>query len=234
MINQYSSPKDIDREFWDDYSKAKYWLKKHTSSRKQTMKVMDDGGWDVFEGIKDYSFSEPIYYTSPTTGNRWLTYLTSKRKDGFKMFVRLILFCYTDKYMTVMLPITTAEVDDDGNYVSETATVNVYTAHLFQRMADPDRLGVDMSDRVKVMRNFAEFVGLGWSDTRPPRDGERNTQIMLRTPGSWIRGHTINVGKRIVNIYRTFYTDKSMTWKQIKDVKSFRKFADDNGVMIFK
>lgn len=234
MINQYSSPKDIDREFWDDYSKAKYWLKKHTSSRKQTMKVMDNGGWDVFDGIKDYSFSEPIYYTSPTTGNRWLTYLTSKRKDGFKMFVRLILFTYTDKYMTIMIPITTAEVDDDGNYVSETATVNVYTAHLFQRMADPDRLGVDMSDRVKVMRNFAEFVGLGWSDTRPPREGERHTQIMLRTPGSWIRGHTINVGKRIVNIYRTFYTDKSMTWKQIKDVKSFRKFADDNGVMIFK
>jgi len=228
MINQYSSPKDIDREFWDDYSKAKYWLK------KQTMKVMDDGGWDVFDGIKDYSFSEPIYYTSPTTGNRWLTYLTSKRKDGFKMFVRLILFSYTNTYMTMMLPITTAEVDDDGNYVSETATVNVYTAHLFQRMADPDRLGVDMSDRVKVMRNFAEFVGLGWSDTRPPRDGERHTQIMLRTPGSWIRGHTINVGKRIVNIYRTFYTDKSMTWKQIKDVKSFRKFADDNGLMIFK
>lgn len=234
MINQYSSPKDIDREFWDDYSKSKYWLKKHISSRKQTMKVMDDGGWDVFDGIKDYSFSEPIYYTSPTTGNRWLTYLTSKRKDGFKMFVRLILFNYTDKYMTIMIPITTAEVDDDGNYVSETATVNVYTAHLFQRMADPDRLGVDMSDRVKVMRNFAEFVGLGWSDTRPPREGERHTQIMLRTPGSWIRGHTINVGKRIVNIYRTFYTDKSMTWKQIKDVKSFRKFADDNGVMIFK
>lgn len=234
MINQYSSPKDIDREFWDDYSKAKYWLKKHTSSRKQTMKVMYDGGWDVFDGIKDYSFSEPIYYTSPTTGNRWLTYLTSKRKDGFKMFVRLILFGYTDKYMTMMLPITTAEVDDDGNTLSETATVNVYTAHLFQRMADPDRLGVDMSDRVKVMRNFAEFVGLGWSDTRPPREGERHTQIMLRTPGSWIRGHTINVGKRIVNIYRTFFTDKSMTWKQIKDVKSFRKFADDNGVMIFK
>lgn len=234
MINQYSSPKDIDREFWEDYNKAKYWLKKHTSSRKQTMKVMDDGGWDVFDGIKDYNFSEPIYYTSPTTGNRWLTYLTSKRKDGFKMFVRLILYTYTDKYMNIMLPITTAEVDDDGNYVSETATVNVYTAHLFQRMADPDRLGVDMSDRVKVMRNFAEFVGLGWSDTRPPREGERHTQIMLRTPGSWIRGHTINVGKRIVNIYRTFYTDKSMTWKQIKDVKSFRKFADDNGVMIFK
>ena len=234
MINQYSSPKDIDREFWDDYIKAKYWLKKHTSSRKQTMKVMDDGGWDVFDGIKDYSFSEPIYYTSPKTGNRWLTYLTSKRKDGFKMFVRLILFTYTDKYMTIMIPITTAEVDDDGNYVSETATVNVYTAHLFQRMADPDRLGVDMSDRVKVMRNFAEFVGIGWSDTRPPREGERHTQIMLRTPGSWIRGHTINVGKRTVNIYRTFYTDKSMTWKQIKDVKSFRKFADDNGVMIFK
>lgn len=234
MINQYSSPKDIDREFWDDYSKAKYWLKKHTSSRMQTMKVMDDGGWDVFDGIKDYSFSEPIYYTSPTTGNRWLTYLTSKRKDGFKMFVRLILFSYTDRYMTMMLPITTAEVDDVGNNVYETATVNVYTAHLFQRMADPDRLGVDMSDRVKVMRNFAEFVGLGWSDTRPPREGERHTQIMLRTPGSWIRGHTINVGKRIVNIYRTFYTDKSMTWKQIKDVKSFRKFADDNGVMIFK
>lgn len=226
MISQYSSPEDIDREFWADHDKARYWLKKKTSSRTQLNKVMNDGGWDVFDFKKKYSYSEPIFYTSPTTGNRWLTYLVSKHNDGFHLYIRTMLYFFTEKYMTIMLPITNIDTDDDGKLKGTINGVNIYTSHLFQRMADPDRLGVDMSDRIKVMRNFAEFVGTGWSDTRPPREGERHTQVMMRAPGSWLRGHVVKVGNRQVTIYRTFFTDRSMTWKQLRDVKSFRKFAD--------
>ena len=103
---------------------------------------------------------------------------------------------------------------------------------MFQRMADPDRLGVDMTDRIKVMRNFAEFVGTGWSDTRPPRKGEKFEQVMMRLPGSWLRGHVVEVGGRLVTIYRTFYTDRSMTPQQRRDVKSFKKFADEKRTAI--
>ena len=37
----------------------------------------------------------------------------------------------------------------------------------------------------------------------------------------------VEVGDRLVTIYRTFYTDRSMTPQQRKDVKSFKKFADE-------
>ena len=227
MISQYSDPKDIDREFWEDHARARYWLHKKTSSKAVEWQLIDDG-WDVMNGKYDYKFSEPIFYQSQKTGNRWLLYMSARRdKYGeVHIYYRIMLYYFTEKFMTVMLPITTVEENGDGERRNETNGVNVYTAHMFQRMADPDRLGVDMTDRVKVMRNFAEFVGTGWCDTRPPRDGEKHTQVMMRIPGSWLRGHTVDVGDRVVTIYRTFFTDKSMSYKQLRDVRSFRNFAD--------
>ena len=156
-----------------------------------------------------------------------MTYVVSKRDDdgeiGFHS--RYVLYSFTERYMTIMIPLVVAEGDEEVE--KNTKSVTIYTSHMFQRMADPDRLGVDMSDRVKVIRNFVEFVAAGWSDTRPPREGEHDTQIIMRTPGSWLRGHTFNVEDRRVTIYRTFYTDRSMTPRQLRDVKSFRKFADE-------
>ena len=227
MITQLSNPADIDREFWADYQKALYWLKKKASVRSRRMKILDDG-WEVFNYRQEYSLSEPIYYTSPQTGNRWMTWIMAKHDDQGNMhfYMRAVLYFFTEAYMTMMLALKMAEEDKDGNRGTITNTVNIYTSHLFQRMADKDRLGVDMTDRVKVMRNFVEFVAAGWSDTIPPKDGEKHTQILFRTPASWIRGHTVNVGSRCVNIYRTFWSDKSMTPTQLKDVRSFAKFAD--------
>lgn len=227
MISQYSRPRDIDREFWQDYRKAVYWLNKKLSPMHQKWKIYDEA-WEVENFRRDYSFSEPVFYTSPQTGNRWLTWITTKKVDGeLHFYSRIVLYYLTEKYMTMMLPITTViDAEKDEEERCEIHGVNVYTAHMFQRMADPDRLGVDMSDRIRTMRNFAEFVATGWSDTRPPRKGERHTQIMIRTPASWIRGHTVMVGDRHVTIYRTFWTDRSMSYQQMKDVRSFKKFAD--------
>lgn len=229
MITQLSNPDDIDREFWSDLNKAMYWLTKNGSKRDTRMKILDDG-WEVFNFRQQYSMSEPMYYTSPQTGNRWMMWVTAKRDKQGEMhfYARAVLFFYTEAYMTMMMALKMNTEDSEGNVVNTTKTVNVYTSHMFQRMADKDRLGVDMSDRVKVMRNFTEFVATGWSDTRPPRKGERNTQLLFRTPGSWLRGHTSKVGTRWVNIYRTFYTDKSMTPRQKKDVGTFQRFADNN------
>ena len=227
MISQYSNPRDIDREFWEDYHKAHYWLKRKTSGRDEYNKILESG-WAVFIRAKDYCFSDVYYYTSPNTGNRWMMWVVSKRDEDGEMhlYSRAVLYYFTEAYMTIMIPITTVMENREGEQRGKVDGVNIYTAHMFQRMADPDRLGVDMSDRVKVIRNFVESVATGWSDTRPPREGEKHTQIMLRLPASWIRGHTIMVDNRHVTIYRTFWTDKSMSYKQLKDVRSFTKFAD--------
>lgn len=69
MISQYSSPRDIDREFWQDKAKALYWLKKHTNRKSVEWQLMEDG-YDVMDGKANHRFSEPIFYTSPQTGNR--------------------------------------------------------------------------------------------------------------------------------------------------------------------
>ena len=230
MISQYSKPGDIDREFWDDHKRAKYWLKKMTSNRAAIDKVYDSV-FDVLYGDgRKYAMSEVFYYTSPKTGNRWMMWMSSMKDDkGMpRTYCRYVLYYFTAMYMTIMLPVMTVEHDDDTGEERRTVQgVNIYTAHMFQRMADPDRLGVDMTDRVKVIRNFVEFVATGWSDTRKPKENERHEQVMLRTPASWIRGHTVRVGCRHVTIYRTFYADKSMTPGQRHDVKTFRKFADE-------
>lgn len=228
MISQYSKPRDIIHEFWNDHEKARYWLMKKTSGSAETWKIIEDG-FDVLDGKRQYKFSEPIFYTSPQTGNRWMLFICSRRDESgvLRQYSRTLLFQLTERYMTVMLPTYMADEDKEtGELKGEIEGVNVYTSHLFQRMADPDRLGVDMSDRFRVMRNFSEFVATGWCDTRDPREGEKHQQIMLRTPGSWLRGHVVMVGSRYVSIYRTFYTDKSMSFRQWKDVKTFRKFAD--------
>lgn len=229
MITQLSNPEDIDREFWADLRKAMYWLNKQGNTRDRRMKILDDG-WEVFNFRQEYSMSEPIYYTSPQTGNRWLLWITAKRDKQGEMhfYMRAVLYFYTAAYMTMMMALKMNTEDSDGNVVKTVNTVNVYTSHMFQRMADKDRLGVDMTDRVKVMRNFVEFVATGWSDIRPPRKGEHDTQLLFRTPGSWLRGHAFQVESRWVHIYRTFYTDRSMTYRQMKDVRTFKKFADAN------
>jgi hypothetical protein len=228
MISQYSNPVDIDREFWEDLERAKYWLNKKHRAISNRMKVYD-GAWEVECHRREYYMSDICYYTSQKTGNKWMTYILSKRaNDGdIHFYSRYILYSFTERYMTIMIPLMVAEEDEDGDLKSVSKVVTVYTSHMFQRMADPYRLGVDMSDRVKVIRNFVEFVAEGWSDTRPPRDGERHTQILMRTPASWLRGHTVDIEDRRVIIYRTFYTDRSMTPRQLRDVKSFRKFADE-------
>ena len=227
MITQYNDPRDIDREFWEDHKRALYFLQKKANRKAERTKILDDS-WPVLLNQQKYSFSDPFYYQSPQSGNRWLMWVTSKRADDgdIHFYMRAVLYFYTEAYMTMMLAMKMAEENKDGDIRNVTDTVNVYTSHMFQRMADKDRLGVDMSDRVKVMRNFVEFVSSGWSDTRPPRDGEKHTQIIFRTPASWLRGHTMMVGSRAVNIYRTFWADKSMTYKQMKDVRTFKKFAD--------
>jgi hypothetical protein len=226
MISQYSNPVDIDREFWADLDRAYYWLTKKHRALSNRMKVFN-GAWEVERHRREYFMSDVYYYSSPKTGNKWMTYMVSKLDENGEVdfHSRCVLYSFTERYMTIMIPLVVAEGDEEVE--KDTKTVTVYTSHMFQRMADPDRLGVDMSDRVKVIRNFVEFVAAGWSDTRPPREGEHDTQIMMRTPGSWLRGHTFEVEDRRVTIYRTFYTDRSMTPRQIRDVNSFRKFADE-------
>ncbi len=228
MITEISKPADIDREFWEDYDRATYWIRKKVNPQSERMKVFE-GAFDVLDGIKQRALSDVYYYDSPKTGNKWMMWVCAKYEDDGEMHFhsRIILYRYTEVSMTIMVPITIdMEGRSDGIVECSIKGVNVYTHHMFMRMADKDRLGIDLSDRLKVIRNFVEYVMAGWSDTQPPRNGEKHWRIMFRAPGSWINGHIVMVGDRHVSIYKTFWPDKSMTPGQLHYVHSFRKFAD--------
>ena len=157
MISQYSDPRDIDREFWQDYPKAVYWINKKMSTRQEKFKILDDA-WEVENFRRDFAMSDTYYYTSPQTGNRWLMFVTAKRGTDGEMhfYTRCVLHYLTEAYMTIMIAMTIVETNSEDETRNETASCNVYTAHMFQRMADPDRLGVDMSDRIKTIRTIMD------------------------------------------------------------------------------
>ena len=104
--------------------------------------------------------------------------------------------------------------------------VTLFTDHLFQRMADEDRLGVDMTDRKLVIRNFVEIVLCGVVDIRDPRPGEKDNQAVARLPDSYLKGYIKYIGDSYLMTFNTFIPEKTMTPAQRKYLKSFAKFAD--------
>lgn len=64
MITEISKPADIDREFWEDYDRATYWIRKKVNPQSERMKVFE-GAFDVLDGIKQRALSDVYYYDSP-------------------------------------------------------------------------------------------------------------------------------------------------------------------------
>ncbi|WP_213065490.1 hypothetical protein, partial [Acinetobacter baumannii] len=73
----------------------------------------------------------------------WIT--TTRKSDGIHFFSRAALYHLTAISMTMMIPIVISKENKDGDKEYEIKGVNVYTAHMFQRMSEKDRLGVDMT-----------------------------------------------------------------------------------------
>jgi hypothetical protein len=126
----------------------------------------------------------------------------------------------TAEYMAIMVP--TIIQNEQGMMRG----VTLYTDHLFQRMADKDRLGVDMTDRKLIIRNFVEFVMCGVVDIRDPRPGEKDKQAVARLPDSYLKGYIKYIGDSYLITFNTFIPEKTMTPTQRKYLKSFAKFVD--------
>ena len=219
MITYQSPPDDIAREFWQDLQRATYWMNKKSGGINGRARSFNDMMFHLYAGA-DEKRSEIFFYDSPKTGNKWMMWDAMKMgKNGMEPASYRVCYQMTEKYMSIMCP-TTMVMDEE----EQKDGVTIYTPHLFQRMHE--RLGVDMSDRLLVIRNFCENLVNGIMDHRKPRKGEHHEQMICRLPGSWIRGHYMPVGDGYVTIYRTYYTDASLTQKQWYELRSFRKMAD--------
>ena len=223
MITRYTKPSDLVDEFRQDRERARYWLKrmiaKHNSSEEKSYKNFRSVVYNQQQDAR----SEVFEYDSPKYGNKWLLwwrYLSNGY--GYLPTVKdyQILYYMTAKSMTIMVP--TLIQNEQGTMKG----VTLFTDHLFQRMADEDRLGVDMTDRKLVIRNFVEIVLCGVVDIRDPRPGERDNQAVARLPDSYLKGYIKYVGDSYLMTFNTIIPEKTMTPAQRNHLKSFAKFAD--------
>lgn len=219
MITEYSPPAQIVKEFGQDMEKAQYWFNKNRSMSEVADCI--DAAMRKREG--ELVSGQEVMYYSKQTQNHWMIWNTYRSRGcGVMPAVSRNYVCYQlqEKYMSMM---TTGFIINEDN--EEMTLISIYTNHLFMRLAS--RLGLDMTDRLKTIRNFKEVASTCLVDFRKPRKGENWQQAVCRMPGSWLRGHVIhNDGKRCMIIFRTFYTDNSLTPFQRKYLSKFKSFAD--------
>ena len=223
MITRYTNPTELVYEFRQDRERARYWLKrmiaKHNSTNEKSFKNFKAVTYNQQQDAR----SEVFEYDSPKFGNKWLLwwrYLSNGY--GFLPTVKdyQVLYYMTAKSMAIMVP--TIIQNEQGTMKG----VTLFTDHLFQRMADEDRLGVDMTDRKLVIRNFVEIVLCGVVDIRDPRPGEKDNQAVARLPDSYLKGYIKYIDDSYLMTFNTFIPEKTMTPAQRNYLKSFAKFAD--------
>lgn len=224
MITRFTKPKELVAEFKEDRDRARYWRKKMIAKEGFQSKSFNNLKKAFYSSSEDKR-SQVFEYNSPKTDNKWLVWWRFiSRGYGIMPEFREyeVLYRMTDKSVEIMIP--TRIVQQDGEIMRG---VSIYTDHLFQRLADEDRLGVDLTDRINVIKNFVEIAVLGLLDIRDPRPGERDKQVISRLPKSFLKGHYIPVGDSYIIRFNTFIPEKSMTPSQKKFVKSFASQADN-------
>ena len=224
MITRFTKPKELVAEFKEDRERARYWRKKMIAKEGFQSKSFNNLKKAFYSNSADKR-SQVFEYDSPQFANKWLVWWRFISR-GFGIMPEFreyeVLYRMTDKSVEIMIP--TRIVQQDGEIMRG---VSIYTDHLFQRLADEDRLGVDLTDRINVIKNFVEIAVLGLIDIRDPRPGERDKQVISRLPKSFLKGHYIPVGDSYIIRFNTFIPEKSMTPSQKKFVKSFASQADN-------
>ena len=223
MITRYTTPKELVAEFREDRERARYWRKKMMAKEGYDSKSFKNLKQAFYSNTADKR-SRVFEYDSPKSGNKWLVWWRFISR-GFGIMPEFreyeVLYRMTDKSIEIMIP--TRIIQEGGEIMRG---VSIYTDHLFQRLSDDDRLGIDLTDRKTVIKNFVELAVLGLIDIRDPRPGERDKQVISRLPKSFLKGHYIPVGDSYIIRFNTFIPEKSMTPSQKKFVKSFASQAD--------
>lgn len=223
MITRYTPIRQMLDEFRADREKARYWQKKLMNRENIDSKSFKNFKQSFYGRDKDCR-SEVFEYNSPQYGNTWLLwwrfisqgYGCSPQVKDYQ-----VMYYLTEQFMVIILP--TMIWNEQGMMKG----VTLFTDHLFQRMADPERLGVDMSDRKAIIQNFVEIAMAGLIDIRDPRPGEKHRQAICRLPGAFLKGHMIYVKDTYLLRFNTFIPEKTMTPSQWRFVKSFAKIADE-------
>ena len=221
MLSQYMKPEAALEELAYDLPRVRRWFMKYEqrkSSRNELYKMSD-----LLDQGATYTVGKPVYWESPKYGNKWQSFRIGVAADR-GMSYTFVDTCYrmTDPYMVLAMPMKFRLTDG-----TECKGIVLFTDHLFQRMADPKRLGVNISDRLRFIQNFSAMTVNVPLEIRPPRKDSKYPQFVLRLSKTLLCG-TVRFleGGRFMAVMRTFYSDPILNKKQKKMNKSFMKYAD--------
>lgn len=217
MLTYNSTFGEIRKVFAEEEPKALYWIKKRYQGDKGFERECDRLARICYNTYKQRLSGEITRYQSKE--NEWLSWIRVQRNSKGEAYAMPMCVVYfeTAKYMGVI----SNTFSTDGITGISRYGFTIYTPHFFQRIHE--RLGVDMTNRREVARNFIDIMGM--SPTRYADDNLK--EFVKRLPGSWARGDSYTEGDSFVDTVRTYYTDKTLTSVQRKDLQSFGKFIDE-------
>lgn len=217
MLTYNSTLLEIRRVFTEEEPKAQYWLKKRYQGENGFSRECRRLSNICYNTFKNCLSGDLTRYESKG-GNEWLTWIRIQRNSkGEALALPMsVVYFETSQYMGVI----SNTFSTDGRTGETRRGYTIYTPHFFQRVHE--RLGVDMSNRRKVAMNFIDIMGMS-----PTRYADDNlNEFVKRLPGSWARGNSTTEDNWFIDTVRTFYTDKTLTATQRKDLKPFGKIID--------
>ena len=217
MLTYNSTFGEIRKVFAEEEPKALYWIKKRYQGDKGFERECDRLARICYNTYKQRLSGEITRYQSKE--NEWLSWIRVQRNSKGEAYAMPMCVVYfeTAKYMGVI----SNTFSTDGITGISRYGFTIYTPHFFQRIHE--RLCVDMTNRREVARNFLDIMGMS-----PTRYADDNlNEFVKRLPGSWARGDSYAEGDSFVDTVRTYYTDKTLTSAQRKDLQSFGKFIDE-------
>jgi hypothetical protein len=102
-----------------------------------------------------------------------------------------------------------------GDVEHDVDCISIYTSHLFQRMHQ--RMGLDVSDRLAVIRNFATILEGAPIQINEPRNGRKHHEVcaLLGDAAILVGGlYECKDKRKLIVYYKSFLPVKALTPQQ--------------------
>lgn len=214
----YLTPTErLEPTFREEYSKAIMWSNKFFKNRRKFIDKEQETIKRCESQQKPLAYPDAQEYVS-SAGNHWLVnrlYLPGTNNDDrvTKFIPLIMMYGLTDKYFWVL----TCYYEGNGfNW-----NMVLFTPHFIQRFYE--RVGIDTSDRMRVMRNLQELLynfSIKITKENVPYCG---VAVYGRLPGCVCYGHKDKNG---VIVFSTVIPDAHMMHGKLNQSKAFRKTSD--------
>lgn len=214
----YLTPTErLEPTFREESSKAIMWSNKFFKNRREYIDKELETIQRCESLQKQLAYPDAQEYVS-RAGNHWLVnrlYLPGTNNDErvTKFLPLIMMYGLTDKYFWIL----TSYFEGNGfNW-----NMVLLTPHFIQRFYE--RVGIDTSDRIRVMRNLQELLYNFNIKITKEQVPNRGVAVYGRLPGCVCYGHKDKNG---VIVFSTVIPDTQMMYGKLHQSKAFRKTSD--------